>query len=152
MSLNVEDFQTLQNDKPMEKHLKLAFDEKRDKQNQKCNHSLIKVLENTLSGEMYHAILTLFITPHFSLKLFLLLFLVVSLGLASYTTITLILTYLEYGVTTTVRIIYETPTAFPEITICNVNQFSTRYAFELLQNISQQNQINVLNNFNFINV
>ena len=39
--------------------------------NKEGNHSLMKVLEQTLSGEMYHAILTLFITPHITLKLFL---------------------------------------------------------------------------------
>ena len=104
----------------------------------------MKLLEQTLSGEMYHAILTLFISPHFTLKLFLLTFVFVSFGLAAYTLITLVLTYLDYGVTTTIRTIYETPAPFPKITICNINQFSTKYAFELVQNISQQIKMNVL--------
>ena len=110
----IKDLQTTKIDRPKEKIVKLAFDGEMDKKDQNCNHSLIKVLENTLSGEIYHTILTLFITPHFSLKLFLLLFLVVSLGLASYTTITLVLSYFDYGVTTSVRTIYETPTVFPK--------------------------------------
>ena len=119
---------------------------------EESGHSFMKVLEHTLSGEMYHAILTLFITPHITLKLFLLVFIFVSHGLAAYTMITLVLTFLEYGVTTTVRTVYETPTTFPKITVCNVNQFSTRYAFELVQNISQQNQMNVLNNLDIKNL
>ena len=61
----IKHFQTKKIEQPKivkEKNVKLAFDGEINKKIQKCNHSLIKVLENTLSGEMYHAILTLFIT------------------------------------------------------------------------------------------
>jgi hypothetical protein len=51
-----------------------------------------------LTGEMYSAILNLILMPHIILKVFLVVFLLVSFGLASYTVITLVLSYFEYGV------------------------------------------------------
>jgi hypothetical protein len=99
-----------------------------------------------LTGEMYSAILNFILMPHIILKVFLVVFLLVSFGLASYTVITLVLSYFEYGVTTTVRTLYETPAPFPKITICNVNQFTTPYGYELLKTVSQLKNINVLEN------
>jgi len=41
------------------------------------------------------------------------------------------MTYFTYGVTSTSRTIYETPTLFPKVTFCNVNPFTTQYAYNL---------------------
>ena len=41
--------------------------------------------------------------------------------------------YFAYKVSTTSRIIYENPTLFPKVTFCNVNWFTTEYAYNLTQ-------------------
>jgi len=105
-----------------------------------------ELFEHHLTGEMYSAILNLILSPHILLQVFLAIFLLVSFGLASYTVITLVLSYFEYGVTTTVRTLYETPAPFPKITICNANQFTTPYGYELLKNVSQLKNITLLEN------
>ena len=72
---------------------------KNQKENIKMkDHELTKLLKQTLTGEMYHALLNLVVSPHLILKLFLFVFLAISYGLASYTMITLIVTYFDYGV------------------------------------------------------
>ena len=40
--------------------------------------------------------------------------------------------YLQYDVTTKTRIVYETPTEFPQVTLCNLNMFTTKYGYTLL--------------------
>ena len=43
-----------------------------------------------------------------------------------------LMSYFSFEVITTSRTIFETPTLFPKVTICNRNLFTTKYAFELL--------------------
>ena len=149
----IEKMSKKENTKKLEEQEDYVEGKKVKNQNFKMkDHELTKLLKHTLTGEMYHALLNLIVSPHLILKVFLFIFLAISYGLASYTIITLILTYFDYGVTTTVRTIYETPATFPKITICNVNQFTTQYAFELIQNISQENKIDVLDNKIFKNL
>ena len=71
------------------------------------------------------------------IKVFLTIFILTSTNFASNLVIQSILTYLSYGVSTTSRIIYENPTLFPKVTFCNVNQFTTEYAY----NLTQQQQV-----------
>ena len=99
-------------------------------------HKLREILKEHLTNEMFGALLEVFYSPHRAIKIFSILFLIVSYGLASYTTIKLILGYFDYGVTSTVRTIYETPAVFPKVTICNVNQMTTQYGYEFLKNIT----------------
>ena len=61
---------------------------------------------------------------------------IVTSGLAAYLVIEGILTYLTYSVLTSTRTIFETPTLFPKITICNQNPFITDYATEFIKNRS----------------
>ena len=53
-------------------------------------------------------------------------------GMASYTVVTSFMNYFAYGVTTTTRTFFETPSLFPKVTICNINPFTTQYAFNFL--------------------
>ena len=96
------------------------------------NNSLEQMLKENLSCEMFHFVLNVFYSPHLVIKCILAFFILVACGLASYTTITLVLTYMEYNVITTTRIISETPAVFPKVTICNKNPFTSRYAYEFL--------------------
>ena len=109
------------------------------KQVEKQTKQLEQILMENLSCEMFHFILNVFYSPHLVLKIIILLFILIASGLASFTTITLILSYLEYNVITITRTINETPVTFPKVTICNRNMFTTQYAYSFL---SQTNQIN----------
>ena len=108
--------------------------------------STLSLLEHTLTGEMFHALFTLCLSPHLAVKAFLVVFIAVSYALTSYTIIELVLSYLDYGVTTTVRTIFETPATFPKVTICNVNQFTTSYAYDLVHSVSLEYGFDVFDN------
>jgi hypothetical protein len=99
-------------------------------------HSKSKKVENLLRGILYNslaqAIIKLILTPHTVLKIFLIACVLASTGLASYLVIKAIINFLEY-VTTTSRTIFENPTLFPKVTFCNVNWFTTEYAYNLTQ-------------------
>ena len=88
-------------------------------------HSKSKKVENLLRDILYNslaqAVIKLILTPHVVLKIFLIACVLASTGLASFLVIEAILTFLEYGVTTTSRTIFENPTLFPKVTFCNVN-------------------------------
>ena len=105
------------------------------------NESLIGIkslLKETLDNSVAHAIFKIIETPIFTLKVFLFVCVILSSGLCSYLIIELIMSYLSYGVSTTTRTIYETPALFPKITICNINPFTTKYAFEFLKQINEE--------------
>jgi len=59
-----------------------------------------------------------------------------------------ILTYLKYDVATTTRTVFEIPTKFPKITICNFNMFTTEFSLELLKNLSKSKSKEGTNIFN----
>ena len=96
---------------------------------EKIKHLLKDVLYNSLS----QAILKIVLTPHFILKIFLVICVLVSTGLASYLIIQSLMTYLKYGVVSSTRMVYETPTLFPKVTFCNLNPFTTEYAYNFMQ-------------------
>ena len=79
------------------------------------------LLKEHMTNEMNAAIFITIETPHLILKIFLIVFIIVAYGLAAYTTIQLILTYLQYEVSTMSRTVYETPTE----SFCNLNPFTT---------------------------
>ncbi len=117
---------------------------------------VMDLLKAKLTNEMFHSILDAIETPYWSLKIFLICFCLLANTLASYTTLTLILSYLEYSVTTTSRIISDSSVEFPKVTICNTNPFQTKYAFDLLTKINKQFNSNtslfdsfLLKNLNF---
>ena len=105
------------------------------------NHSLMSVLKDNLTCEMYHALLDVFDSRHYIIKAHLSLFLLISYGLAAYMTTTLIINYFNYGVITSIRTINETPSPFPKVTICNLNQFTTRFAYDFLSSIDTEGLI-----------
>jgi hypothetical protein len=97
--------------------------EKKIQNNQ--HEPLMALLKKHLTNEMHGAIFISIETPHLMLKLFLIAFLLIAYSLAAYTTIKLILTYLQYDIVTKSRTIYETPSVYPKITLCNLNPFTT---------------------------
>jgi hypothetical protein len=115
-------------------------EEKKDKKDEEKGQkekyeSLMDLLKEHLTNEFYSAILIVCEAEHLVLKIFLTLFTLVALGLSAYTTIELIMSYLQYDVITTSRTIYETPSVFPKVTFCNLNPFTT------LNSLSYVNQL-----------
>ena len=79
------------------------------------------LLKEVLYNSLAQAIIKIFLTPFIIIKCILFLFVFGSIGLTSYLVIESIMTYFTYGVSTTSRTIYETPTLFPKVTFCNAN-------------------------------
>jgi hypothetical protein len=105
--------------------------------------SLMQILKENLTSQVFAEILIIFDTPFKTVKAFLIFFTVAAFALASYTSITLILDYLNYGVTTLNRNIYENPAVFPKVTICNLNSMTTEYAYEFLKNFSTNKAVDI---------
>ena len=102
---------------------------------QKSKAELIKkLLHDELYNSFAQAVFKIIESPNKILKLFLLTCILVSSSLASYLVVASILTYLDYGVASSTRTLYEAPTQYPEVSFCNLNAFATQYAFEYLKN------------------
>jgi hypothetical protein len=110
-------------------NIKQNQDENQDKKGSKKGSydSLMDLLKEHLTCELYDASLKLIDTPHIVLKVFLGLFILAANALNAYMTVGLIMTYLNYEVISTSRTIYETPLEFPMITICNPNPFTSLF-------------------------
>ena len=79
------------------------------------DHLLQEVLYNSTA----QAILRIKNTPHNLIKFFLLACLLFLLAYSSYAIIDTLLIYFSYEVFTVTKTIYETPTLFPKVSICN---------------------------------
>ena len=101
------------------------------------------LIKETLYNSTAQAIIKIIETPHYILKAFLFLCVIVMSFSCSYLIIVLIVQYLSFDVSTTSRTLYETPATFPKITICNTNQFTTEYAIEFLKNVTKNSRIDI---------
>jgi hypothetical protein len=99
------------------------------------------ILKGVLYNSFAQAIIKIIQTPHVTLKIFLILFVLASTSLASYLVVSSILSYFTFDVSTTSRTIYETPTLFPKVTFCNVNWFATEFAYNLTQKAIKFSQV-----------
>jgi hypothetical protein len=101
------------------------------------NEEILLVAHKVLYNSLAQAILKLFQKSHsvtsIFFKLFWLICILISIVAASYMVIQSILTYLSYEVITTTRTSFVRPALFPQVTICNLNVFTTREAFEAVQ-------------------
>jgi len=92
--------------------------------------------KDTLYNSFAQACIKIYHTKYLTLKVFLLTSIIVLNFLASYMVIESIRGYFNYEVITTSRTIYETPTLFPKVTICNQNMLQTEYGWEFISNIN----------------
>ena len=100
---------------------------------QKRNKEIINLLNESILTHSTHAIIDIILTSHLMIKIFLAIFVLFSTGVASYLVIKSIMDYLAFEVTIKSRTIYETPTLFPKVTFCNLNLFTTEYAYKLVR-------------------
>ena len=99
---------------------------------------IIALLKEVLYNSIAQAIIKIAQTPHKTLKVFLLVSVCASTGVCSFLVIKTLLAYFSYGVNTTSRTIFEEPTEFPMVTICNQSPFTTDYSLEFLQSVNSQ--------------
>ena len=102
---------------------------------------IINLLKERLYNSFTQALIKLTLPSYIVIKILLA---VSSLGLcalASYLVVQSIFEYLSFGVSTTSRTIYETPTLFPKVTFCNFNSLTTQYAYNLTQTIGQYDNL-----------
>lgn len=91
-----------------------------------------QLLKEVLYNSTAQAILKIKSTPHTLIKLFWSACLLILLAYSSYAIVDTLFIYFSYEVFTVTKTIYETPTLFPKVTLCNKNLFTTKYAYEQL--------------------
>ena len=99
----------------------------------------LSVLANQIITEVFskstmHGVARIFTSKNMLITVMWVVFLVGCCGLFAYMAILSLLNYSLHEVTTKIRTIYERPTLFPTITICNKNLYTTDYALEQLRN------------------
>jgi len=113
------------------------------KKRERNKKSLIKqVIVEVFSKSTMHGVSRIFQKFQiFQIKFIWIIFLIASSSI--FTTISLksVFNFKKHDVTTKVRTIYERPTIFPTITICNKNYYNTDYAMDLLKNDIQTNNL-----------
>ena len=109
-------------------------------QREKCKQFKF-LLKERLYNSLSQAIYVIFNTPHLILKLFLFVSVIGSSGLAAFLVIQSIINFFSHEVITNSRTLFETPTLFPKVTICNLNMFTTEYSFNFLQEINSSYNI-----------
>jgi hypothetical protein len=119
--------------------------ENRNESKAKSNHlnqddKIILLVKQNLTNEAVQGFFKIFFDSSKTIKCFWTLSLFVANGLNAYLIISSIMTYLSFSVSTSSKTIVENPTDFPQITICNNNQFCTLKAIEFLKQINRQVQ------------
>ena len=104
-----------------------------------------KRLKSILSNSTVHAVPNITRTKNKLVIILWSIFLFFSTGICSYFILDSIFEYYEYNTNTKIETIFESSSEFPEITVCNLNIFTTPYAFEFLNNLSRENQIDIFN-------
>ena len=102
-----------------------------------------KLIHQAIRERLYNSIAQAFLilnkTPHYSIKLLLVFSLCISSATTTYLIIQSFVDYFKYEVSTTTRTIFEIPSLFPMITICQSSPFTTPFALEFLKEISRLN-------------
>jgi len=83
-------------------------------------------------------------------QVFWLIFIFTALGLCSYVVINNVFQYLEFDVTTKIRIIDQPEVSFPVISVCNVNPLITPFAENYIKSFFFQRFIYLSNTIKFL--
>ena len=106
------------------------------------NQIQIKIIKIKLKEILYNSLAQACIkvhkTPHPTVKLFLIACICLASSLTSLLVIQSFLDYYKYEVSTTTRVIFEIPSFFPMVTICQSSLFMTPDAFKFLKVINME--------------
>jgi hypothetical protein len=97
------------------------------------NELIKQTLKDVLYNSLAQSIIKIFQSPHVILKIFLFLFTLSATGLSSYLIVQSVLNFLSFEVITTSRTIFELPTIFPKITICNISPFTSKNSIKIIE-------------------
>ena len=89
------------------------------------------LFKDNIRNEFGVGLIKIVTNPHIVIKLFWIVCLMGSLAISSYLIIGNFMEYFHYEVTTTVRQLYESPSLFPEVIICNQNLITTKTGYTL---------------------
>jgi hypothetical protein len=95
----------------------------------------LKITKEVLLNSTSHGLPNILRNENKIIKITWTIFLLISTALCSYLVIQSISSYLKFDVTTKTRRIYESPTLFPTIRICNRQLYTSDYAIEFLKNV-----------------
>ena len=108
------------------------------------NRKLIKnLIKETIGNEASQAFIRIFDSKYLGLKIFWLISLLGCGSLSFYLVAETLFIYLSYPVYTTTKIVYEVPTVFPKVTICNAMPAITEYAYDLIKDINVKHYPNI---------
>ena len=114
---------------------------------------LIKIVTtNVLSNSTVHALPNLARTKSVPIIALWSLFLLLSAVSCAYLVSVSITTYFEYNSNTKIDIVFENSPEFPEIAVCNLNMFTTLYAFNFLNDLLHKNGLNSTKDFYYVQV
>ena len=106
----------------------------------RLQYKLIKLkVKEILYNSLAQACIKIFKTPHSTQKIFLIICICLTSSLTAYLVIQSFIDYYKYEVSTTTRTIFEIPSVFPMVTICQSSPFTTPFALEFLKEISRLN-------------
>ncbi len=91
------------------------------------------IIFEVFSKSTMHGVSKIFNSKNYLVKFMWTIFLFVCVGLFAHMAILSLLNYSRHDVTTKIRTIYERPTLFPTVTICNKNLYTTDYAIDQLK-------------------
>ena len=97
-----------------------------------------KIILDDVQNEYLRACFKIFNTDFIVVKLFLIIFIFLSTSLAAFLIIETILSFLSYEVNTTTRVMQQTTSEFPKITLCNYSPFTTKDSIVFLRKINQE--------------
>jgi len=109
--------------------------------------NILSLIKENLGNETAQACLKLVHYKSLLHKLFWLVCLLVCNGFCGFIIVKLLIDYFSYETFTSSKTIFELPTLFPKIIICNNNQFTTKEAYEFLKTLSKQSmpETNIFN-------
>lgn len=107
----------------------------REKQQHSKRHKNHKIILEVLSDSTMHGLSNVINSSSVILKAMWFLFLITSLGCFTKFSVNSVANFLDHEVTTKIRRVYESPTIFPTVSICNKNKFTTDFGIETIKKI-----------------
>ena len=96
---------------------------------------IVRILKESGESTTTHAIPSIIRNEYSFFKGFWLVFLLLSTATCAYFIYGSITNFMNFEVTNKFNVIYETPTVFPTVTICNINPFTTNESYVFLKSM-----------------
>ena len=115
---------------------KVKTDDNAQYANTTSGETVDSLIKENLKSELARGIIKIFQTNPWIIRIFLFVCVAATVGFTSFMIVDSFLSYFAYEVSTKSRTIFETPSVFPKVTICNLNPFTTEYAANFLKEIN----------------